>query len=162
MNANRESVFTMEGHFEPKLTIVKNVKPYKNNVVSLSSKRIPEWYQQTVDSLFAILDLGDNWDSYGANGFSSNIAKAVNQLLVDIMDDDTPAPQLVPSASGSIQLEWHIGGIDLEIEVESLSTSYVFFEDEQNEDESWEGEIKYDLSKLVHYINLLTRRATLN
>ena len=163
MNANIESVFTMEGHFDQNdLNFDKDVKPYKNNVVTLSGKIIPEWYRKTAKSLYAILALGDNWDSYGANRFTQETAKAVDELLVNIMLAHSPAPQLVPSASGSIQLEWHLSGIDLEIEVESLSTSYVSFDDEQNEEKSWEGEIKYDLSKLVHYINILTGRVTLN
>lgn len=163
MNTNRESVFTMEGHFDQDdINFDKDIKPYKNNVVTLSEKKIPKWYRQTTDGLYSILALGDNWDSYGANRFSPEIAKAVSDLLINIMHINTPAPQLVPSANGNIQLEWHIGGIDLEIEVESLSTSYVFFEDERNEEQLWEGEIKFDLSKLVHYINLLDSRVTLD
>lgn len=163
MNANIESVFTMEGHFDQDdLNFDKDIKPYKNNLVSLSCKVIPDWYKKTAKSLYSILSLGDNWDSYGANRISQETAKAVDELLVNIMHVCSPVPQLVPSASGSIQLEWHLGGIDLEIEVESLSTSYVSFDDEQNEEQSWEGEIKYDLSRLVHYINVLTSRVALN
>lgn len=163
MNANRESVFTMEGHFDQNdLNIEKNVKPFKNNVATLSGSTIPMWYKQTRESLYAILALGDNWDSYGANRFSPETAKAVDELLINIMHVQTPSPQIVPSANGSIQLEWHICGIDLEIEVESLSTSRVIFEDEQSEELEWEGVIKYDLSKLVTYINLLTDRCRLN
>jgi len=160
MNAKRESVFTMEGHFgQDVLDIGNDAKPSKSNIVTLDQKRVPEWYRQITNDLYAILSLNDNWDSYGANRISSDVAKAVDDLLIDIMQAHTPAPQTVPSANGSIQLEWHISGIDLEIEVESLSTSRVCFEDGRDEEGGWEGEINYDLSLLVHYINLLTERA---
>ncbi len=75
------------------------------------------------------------------------------------MQFNTPVPQVVPSANGSIQLEWHTLGIDLEIEVESLSAFHVFFSDGQDEDPEWEGEINYDLTRLVHYVNLFTERS---
>ncbi|MFK5985179.1 MAG: hypothetical protein QM479_07115 [Pseudomonadota bacterium] len=160
---NTETISTMDGHFaQDNLDLDICVKPCKTNVVTLSSRKIPKWYSETAESIYSILALSDNWDSYGANRFSQETAKAVDNLLRGIMHMNTPAPQLVPSASGTIQLEWHVGGIDLEIEVESLSTSYVFFEDEKNQEPLWEGEIKYDLSKLVHYINILTERVTLN
>ena len=160
MNANRESEYTMEGHFDQDaLKIKSDAKRSRGEVIALSSRMYPQWHQETVSNLFAILALNTNWDSYGANRISSETADAVTSLLKDIMQARSPVPQVVPSASGSIQVEWHVADIDLEIEVESLSTINVFFSDEQNEDPEWEGEIKYDLSRLVHYVNLLTERS---
>jgi len=156
-----EDVFIMEGHFDQDNAFFeKSVKPSGGDLVSLSAKRIPGWIKKSTDDICSILALGDNWDSYGACRVSHGVAKAVNSLLIDIMRPDTPAPQMVPSASGSVQLEWHICGIDLEIEVESLSTACVYFSDENNEEGDWEGEVKYDFSALVRYINLLTDRVT--
>jgi len=163
MNAIMESVFTMEGHFDQDaLNLEKEVKPSKSPVVSLSAKRVPRWYRQTVSDLYAILALDSNWDSYGAKRINPNTARAVDELLLDIMHPQSPAPQVVPAANGNIQLEWHLGGIDLEIEVESLSTAFVYFNDRRDEIPEWDGEIKYDLSTLVQYINLLTARVQPN
>jgi hypothetical protein len=134
------------------------ITPKRSSIVSLSKTSIPKWLPQTTKALYAILALDDNWDSYGAKRISPEIASAADELLRDIMLASTPAPQVVPSANGSIQLEWHIGGIDLEIEVESLAKSQVLFEDKQNEEPAWEGKIDYDLTRLVHYIQLLTAR----
>jgi len=117
---------------------------------------------QLLDVFFSILALDNNWDSYGAKRISDRVAGAVQDLLWQIMQKNTPAPQVVPSASGSIQLEWHLRGIDLEIEVESYTLAKVFFEDAQNEELTWEGDIDVDLTKLVHFINLLTNRVQQN
>ncbi len=160
MNANRETVFTMEGFFDQDALKVKQyVKPSLLNVTALAGKRVPKWHMEVVNDLYSILALNDNWDSYGATRFSPEIAKAVTSLLIDIMQTNTPAPQVVPSANGSIQLEWHTAGIDLEIEVKSLFAFNVFFSDEQNEGLEWQGEINYNLTNLVHYVNLLTERS---
>ncbi len=118
----------------------------------------PIWLTLTNKNLLAIVALNNNWDSYGADRISPKVAEAVHELLWNIMQMATPAPQIVPSANGSIQLEWHQKGIDLEIEVKSFSSFSVFFEDAQNEEASWEGDIETDLTKLVRYISLLTNR----
>lgn len=120
---------------------------------------IPEWYKDVPRNFYAILALDANWDSYGANKISPKTVIAADELLGEIMKPDSPPPQIVPCANGNIQLEWHTGGIDLEIEVESMSVSHVFFGDKRNEEPEWEGEISHDLARLVRYINLLTERA---
>jgi len=78
---------------------------------------IPPWVEQVGKRMGELMQLGDNWDSYGGNapGFLS-LATMVN-VLNAIMRPNTPAPSLVPSPSGHLQAEWHIDGIDLEIEV---------------------------------------------
>lgn len=160
MNANRDTVFTMEGFFDQDaLKVKQDVKPSLGNVTALAGRRIPKWHLVVVDNLYGILALNDNWDSYGATRFSPEVAKSVTSLLIDIMQTNTPAPQVVPSANGSVQLEWHTAGIDLEIEVKSLFAFNVFFSDEKNEDLEWQGEINYNLTNLVHYVNLLTERS---
>lgn len=160
MNADRDTIFTMEGHFDQvALKVKQDVMPSLGKVTALDRKRFPGWHQETVSNLYAILALNENWDSYGANRISAETADAVTGLLRDIMQAKSPAPQVVPSASGSIQVEWHVAGIDLEIEVESLSTINVFFSDERNEEPEWEGRVEYDLSRLVCYVNLLTERS---
>jgi hypothetical protein len=136
----------------------QTVTPKGSSIVSIDRASIPKWLEQTTKALLAIVALDDDWDSYGAKRISPKIASAVVELLRDIMFSSTPVPQIVPAANGSIQLEWHIADIDLEIEVESLARSQVLFEDKQNEEPGWEGEISNDLSKLVHYIQLLTAR----
>lgn len=163
MRAATESVFTMKGHFEPRG--VSNIQPVMSSkmadVITLSAY-IPKWLPETTKALYAILSLGDNWDTYGAKRINFETAAAVDELLREIMRPNTPAPQLVPVANGYIQIEWHLGDIDFEIEVESLSESQVFFADARHENAAWEGKINYDLSKLVSFVNLLTDRACNN
>jgi hypothetical protein len=56
-------------------------------------------------------------------------------------------------SSGHVQLEWHLGGIDLEVEVVTPTRREVLFEDRLTGEE-WEGSLDYDLSVLTGYVAL--------
>jgi hypothetical protein len=75
--------------------------------------------------------LEENWDSYGARRIDPHCIEAAANLLRAVMNAATPMPSVVPTNRGGIQLEWHRGGIDLEIEIESPTRMNVFFEDER-------------------------------
>jgi hypothetical protein len=50
-------------------------------------------------------------------------------LLARSMDSSTPAPQIVPSTRGGVQLEWHTHGLDIEVLVLPTGRFSVYFED---------------------------------
>lgn len=156
MNARAETFYKQTDDFYQDTIVRRPAKQKIANVVSIAKPA--KWLRQTNNLLFSIIGLDNNWDSYGAKRISPKVAEAVSDLLCDIMQRTTPSPQIVSSANGSIQLEWHLKGIDLEIEVKSFSKSHVFFEDAQNKEPLWEGDIDVNLSKLVCYINILTNR----
>ena len=39
----------------------------------------------------------------------------VLQVLNDVMDASIPTPQIVPTADGGVQVEWHQNGLDIEL-----------------------------------------------
>ena len=51
-----------------------------------------------------LLDLPENWNSYGALPISGAAIKAAESMSI------------VPTCNGGVQLEWHINGHDIEIE----------------------------------------------
>ena len=106
---------------------------------------LPQWVAPTVKALNRLLRLEDNWDSYGAHPVRLDCVKGALELLVSIMRDETPAPTLVPTNRGAIQIEWHTRGVDLEIEVESQLRLRVFFDGPGG---SWEKEMSCDLTQL--------------
>jgi hypothetical protein len=75
----------------------------------------PRWLYPTLHAIQHLSRLEANWDSYGAPPVApSAIVHALN-VLGTILDDDSPTPIVVPTAAGNVQLEWHQGGIDVEI-----------------------------------------------
>ncbi len=80
--------------------------------------------------------LESNWDSYGAQPISSSAASGAVYWLNYLAQFDIPAPDIFPMHNGNIQVEWSEFGLDIEIEIISISTCDISFED-LSEDESW-------------------------
>jgi hypothetical protein len=89
----------------------------------------PEWLSQTESALQGLLRLPSGWDSYGAHPINPDIVHAANRLLREIARRDTPQPVVVPTVRGGVQIEWHTGGIDLEIDFLSPEKAHASYED---------------------------------
>jgi hypothetical protein len=74
----------------------------------------------TIEQMLGLLELAEDWDSYGAPPISPGAVGFALAYLARAMRPETPAPAVVPSPSGGLQFEWHDQGVDLE--VESLPT----------------------------------------
>ena len=101
-----------------------------------------------------MLDLEENWDSYGAKPIDRRIAYSAVDILQQIAPAGLPAPQIVPTAKGRL----HADGIDLEFEVLSPVTLWVSFDDAVSGIE-WEKALDYNLMPLVDVLKALTVRA---
>jgi len=105
-----------------------------------------------------LLELEPNWDSYGALPIEAAHAEAILNLLAEVLGDDAPTPSVVPTSIGGVQVEWHLAGIDLEIETLSRYRFAVSFEDELSGDE-WEDIVTDNRARLFGSISLLCRRS---
>jgi len=119
--------------------------------------RIPAWLKTTVGAVARLLELDPNWDSYGAPPVDSGHAEAILNLLAEILDDNAPSPSVVPTSAGGVQAEWHMAGIDLEIETLSRHRFAFFFEDERTGDE-WDEIVTDDRSRLYRSVADLVQR----
>ena len=115
----------------------------------------PSWLAPTVQALVDLLGLPAGWDSYRARPVDRLHVDAALQVLLRTMRRDTPAPSVVPTNRGSVQLEWHTAGIDLEIETLSTQRLLVSFEDSTTGTE-WEREIVANLTPIVECIRRLS------
>lgn len=88
-------------------------------VVITVSNREPAWMRPAVQALATLATLRGDWSSHGSRPIDKLSIWNALQLLGSIMDPRTVPPSVVPTSQGGVQLEWHIGGIDLEIEIES-------------------------------------------
>jgi hypothetical protein len=116
------------------------------------------WFERVRDSVYELLSLNENWDSYGAAPIRQEFVASASSLLHSIMDQDTPLPAIVPTTPGGVQVEWHRDGIDLEIEIESTSRINVYFEDART-GVSWEEGFTSDLHKLSSVVSMLSHHA---
>jgi len=61
--------------------------------------------------------LEKNWDSYGGKPMTRLALQQAELLLRCFAAIDAVEPFVIPTSGGGIQLEWHTGGYDLEMEI---------------------------------------------
>lgn len=64
-----------------------------------------------------LCSLPDGWDGYNGRAVSAKTADRVHAMLAAFLSPAGRYPSIVPGDSGDVQVEWHWGGVDLEIEV---------------------------------------------
>jgi hypothetical protein len=129
--------------------------------VAMSTVAAPEpWMQPVLDAFNVLLGLKPGWDSYGAPRVKPEAGQAAFDLLRDIMRARTPVPSIVPTADGGVQIEWHIKGVDLQIEVRSPTQITACFEHHASQD-NWEKDLAggLDVRPLNGPIRLLSGRS---
>lgn len=89
----------------------------------------PSWMPSVLGRLKRLLSLPGGWDSYGAPPIDRDAVVHVVEVLNRALGPDAPAPQVVPTPFGGIQLEWHRRGVDLEIEIRPDGSYSLCFED---------------------------------
>lgn len=135
--------------------------PYSTSasVYVLTPATTPAWWDQIKARLNHLGQLRPGWDSYKAQAISHSARAATLQLLQEIAGRNTPQPILVPTPDGSIQIEWHTRGLDLEVRVLSPSRMSVSIWDARNVVDTLEDEeLQYDLTALIGAIEELSLR----
>ena len=122
-----------------------------------SRQVVPPWIDCVIQSVQALCDLPEGWDSYGAQPVATKSIDNLVHLLWQVVHLDVPTPSIVPTVSGGIQLEWHRQGIDLEIEIPSSGSPVVSYEDLETGHE-WEREINLWDNVLPSLLEPLTNR----
>ena len=117
------------------------------------------WLETLRASIAKIANLQDNWDSYGASAISMDLLKSSLDLLSNVIGPKDPLPSIVPTVTGGIQFEWHVNGVDLEVEIESLGQVKVYYE-HGNKVEEWEKNLFAAVPGLRAYTRELNSRTT--
>ncbi len=102
-----------------------NYRPSSSNIVSFSTHgskvRVSQpgsrWVGESEDRFNELTSLPIGRDGYVGQPVSFDCAHFTANLSERLFIDNVPAPQLVPVADGSSQLEWHLNQFDIEIDV---------------------------------------------
>lgn len=105
-------------------------KQAPSSVVVSSAAASPQerrWYQSIENAFSELENLKPGWDGRGARPISPAAIAFARDILFST--GEIPLPQIVPVSSGAIQLEWHMGGIDMELEINEPYVMHLYFED---------------------------------
>lgn len=95
------------------------------------------WLGDTQRKFVQLRDLRPDWDSHGGRPADSAILERALETLIEIVPASAPAPQVVPSPSGGVQVEWHQPAADVELEFKADGTASFYAETDEGEvDES--------------------------
>lgn len=100
---------------QPLLTAPKDVIPLAGGISVLVQGTPPQWLAPCVESFTSLMALPTNWDTYGARVIDPRAVYHALVLLTQTMGPTSPAPQVVPTSQGHVQLEWHRRGIDFQV-----------------------------------------------
>lgn len=75
------------------------------------------WVRDAIAEIEQLTALSADWDTYGASPITASAATKAVRFLVDNAYAELARPSIVPMSDGGIQLEWHRGGVDLEISI---------------------------------------------
>lgn len=117
------------------------------------------WQARIVSKVCELLELPENWNSYGAPRIRQDTAMFAIVVLETIMNAGTPLPLIVPTARGGIQLEWHENDIDFEIDVIRPYYCEYTYHDERDPQVQLSGEFEGQLLELQQPLAELTKRA---
>ena len=82
----------------------------------------PEFIDRVHADLEALRHLRPNWDGYGAPIVDPQVIDAAKRFIERLPENLAYRPHVVPTSTGSLQLEWQEGSKSLELEFESPRT----------------------------------------
>jgi hypothetical protein len=104
-------------------------------------------------ALHQLVDLKPNWDSYGALPPARSVLAYAWELASRLVEIGLPIPQVFPTRSGGVQLEWHVPRASLEWELDADVPSGVFVFDDHATGTRLDGELPKDFDLLSIALN---------
>ena len=140
-----------------------SVEPQQHRVVDLGLVELqrPEsaprsLMEQARGALNKLTSLEKGWDGYDGSPVLPRVAEHARLFLEEVQACTKIAPELVPLPNGGLQLEWYVGEVEIEVEIEPDGATTILFEcrsDERSEEIALEGSL--DLSGVAGFFEEL-------
>ena len=121
------------------------------------SERFPvssPWSKELLNRFNELVSLPQGWDGYAGRPVSFDCVHFAAGLIETLCVDGVPAPQLVPGADGTLQFEWHVNDIDLEVDVLEPYNVVATLSDHRTGEER-EIELQADFTELAAWVGRL-------
>ena len=112
----------------------------------------PQTFAKCAGKIVELLELPSGWNSHSAKPIAPQNASQAIQLLAEFLGPDTPAPLIVPRVQGGIQLEWHSGGINIEVYIDAPG-KVSFYAEQAGMNEAVEAPLSGNESILGDWVN---------
>ncbi|WP_157776571.1 hypothetical protein [Nitratireductor aquibiodomus] len=110
------------------------------------------WMRDLSSRFDEVVSLTKGWDGYSGVPVSFTTAQFAAQMIERLWVPGVPTPSIVPGTDGSVQVEWHAGGFDVELDVlEPLEVEAYRLNRKTGEVD--ELEIESDFSQIAQWIS---------
>ena len=116
-----------------------------------------DWIRGLRARFAELTSLPRGWDGYGGSPVSRSCAVFAIEILERIYRSDVQAPQLVPGGDGTLQLEWHDQGFDIELEIMGANKVVATRYDHHSEQEE-ELTLEADITMIDKWMEELSSR----
>ena len=100
------------------------------------------WLRTVLDQLERLTSLESDWDGYGAPVIQPSLIIHTLNFLEATALKSAPAPAIVATNRGSIQLEWHRRGHEIDVEIAPDGSFEACSEAPDEEPRDWEGDVR--------------------
>jgi hypothetical protein len=107
-----------------------------------------EWLDATVKGLGSTLSLARGWDTYDGAPVSTRSVDRALAFLFAFLEPSSPTPSVVPLSDGGVQVEWHRGGLDIEVTFSPREAPELYVRDLETGNE-WDGDATPELIEQV-------------
>jgi hypothetical protein len=97
-----------------------------------------EWPTPVLKQAKRLASLRRDWDTHGAPPVAPSNVTAALRFLSSVLTSTVPPPAMVPTHNGGVQIEWHRGGLDVEVLFSGNDEDGLYVRDIVTGDE-WEG-----------------------
>ncbi|BAV46422.1 hypothetical protein MesoLj113a_34880 [Mesorhizobium sp. 113-1-2] len=116
------------------------------------------WSDAVIGKLEELMRLPKGWDGYSGRSVDFSIAYFAANLLQAIYVPGAPCPSLVPGSDGTLQIEWHSAGLDIELDILGANKVECVMADINTGDEE-EAKLTVDFKIVRVWIDEMAKRA---
>jgi len=107
-------------------------------LLTVDGSDFPGWLDNALRALNAASALPQNWDTYGARPVNQRTLEYALQVLVEIMKDTSPSPEILATSHGGIQFLWNAPDRELKVAVNAPYRGEYYYCDESKKEEEEE------------------------
>ena len=140
------------------------IQEFSNNVVAFTNVATRvivnegrnKWQDSAVNRLNELVKLEIGWDGYKGIPVSFENANFSYRMLEAVCGYDAPDPQIVPGSYGDLQVEWHVGSIEIELHVTAPNRVHAWRKTRDTGPEGEEIDLTNDFTVIVDWIKELS------
>ena len=123
----------------------------------IDREQVQHWHQDAHARLIHLMSLSKGWDGDESPAVRPEIATFAWSALSSVMSSATPMPFIAPVSGGGLQIEWHSGGLDIELYIPQPSRAELYIE-YQDGRESVEQDLTSDFERLCSAVQEISGR----